>query len=478
MFKHVKKDRILFLVLGIAMLGKVRWCLLFSFSKGIVVHLSASHETRSFFAIEEFGFLKGGTLNMTVADFKFSTDSPNNKAAFLVIESDTENNLLKSLHLEASDIDGATPKCPLDDLELPQAFVLGPFTSTTKSSFLSRDIDESTEGLYEISFVKCGGSDVEFQFYSELMNAFGNHLSAGETPTPMVLFLFSIVFFAMTIAWSSIVKKNTSVVHKVHHMMTVFLVLKTITILTESIDLHFVKTSGSSLLWNSLYHLMNALRGMMFFLVVIMIGTGWSLLKPALNEREKKFLLLAMSLQLMANVVLAIQDYVTEGSSSFFMWRNIFQLIDLGCCIAVILPIFSHIQHLEKQGNMSGKVQINLAKLRQFRRFYLMILVYVYFTRIIIYLIASSVNFRRVYVRHIFRELAAVIFFCYIGYGFRPAPGSTYLSLPSSDGDYDESSLADIDDPYGDEQFFDYDEHRNEFGLIDGDIELKSAPVN
>ena len=35
----------------------------------------------------------------------------------------------------------------------------------------------------------------------------------------------------------------------------------------------------------------------MMFVVIILIGTGWSLLKPFLNDREKKIFLIVLPLQ-------------------------------------------------------------------------------------------------------------------------------------------------------------------------------------
>jgi hypothetical protein len=40
--------------------------------------------------------------------------------------------------------------------------------------------------------------------------------------------------------------------------------------------------------WNIAFYFFTSMRGLFLFTVVVLIGTGWSFLKPFLNDREKK----------------------------------------------------------------------------------------------------------------------------------------------------------------------------------------------
>lgn len=50
------------------------------------------------------------------------------------------------------------------------------------------------------------------------------------------------------------------------------------------------------------------------------------------------------------------------------------------------------IRHLQEASATDGKALINLKKLKLFRQFYIMIVCYIYFTRIIVYLLKVSQN--------------------------------------------------------------------------------------
>lgn len=167
-------------------------------------------------------------------------------------------------------------------------------------------------------------------------------------------------------------------------------------------------------------------------------------------------------------------------------WVNAFQLVDLLCCFCVTLPIWTHINFLEKQSVMQvqGKEAINLAKLRQFRSFYLLVFCYIFATRIIVALLVhDTVGFRYTYLTHVGREAAAFIFYVVIGYTFRPKKQSRYLELPARDGEYDDdddlrftvtgniagAGDSDDEDPFGEDAYFFNADDEQDYGLGEGD---------
>ena len=62
-------------------------------------------------------------------------------------------------------------------------------------------------------------------------------------------------------------------------------------------------------------------------------------------------------------------------------------LLDLLCCGAILFPVVWSIKHLEQASKTDGKMVANLRKLRIFKHFYIMVICYIYFTRIIGYLL-------------------------------------------------------------------------------------------
>jgi len=51
-------------------------------------------------------------------------------------------------------------------------------------------------------------------------------------------------------------------------------------------------------------------------------------------------------------------------------------------------------QHLREAAQVDGKAARSLAKLRLFRSFYVTVVVYIYFTRIVVYLLKNTVEYR------------------------------------------------------------------------------------
>lgn len=73
--------------------------------------------------------------------------------------------------------------------------------------------------------------------------------------------------------------------------------------------------------------------------------------------------------------------------------RDMFILVDLFCCGAILFPVVWSIRHLEEAARTSDKMAMNLRKLVLFKHFYIMIVFYIYFTRIIMYLLKVHILF-------------------------------------------------------------------------------------
>ena len=85
---------------------------------------------------------------------------------------------------------------------------------------------------------------------------------------------------------------------------------------------------------------------MLFFSVVVLIAAGWSYMKPLLSEREKQILLLVVPLQVFANVAIVVIYETTPASRNWFSWRDIWHVIDILCCCAILFPIVWSIRQM------------------------------------------------------------------------------------------------------------------------------------
>ena len=82
--------------------------------------------------------------------------------------------------------------------------------------------------------------------------------------------------------------------------------------------------------------------------VVVLVGTGWSYMKPLLANKEKQILMVVIPLQVCAEVAIVIMDTNTPASRSWFTWRDVLHLVDIICCCAILFPIVWSIKHLRE----------------------------------------------------------------------------------------------------------------------------------
>lgn len=180
------------------------------------------------------------------------------------------------------------------------------------------------------------------------------------------------------------------------------------------------------------------MKGAVLFTTIVLIGTGWTFIKHILGDKDKKLFMIVIPLQVLANVAQIIIDESQIGDKEHSLWRDIFNLVDLLCCAAILFPVVWSIRHLQDASATDGKAAINLKKLKLFRQFYIMIVCYIYFTRIIVYLLKITVAFQYAWLDEMFKEMATYVFFVLTAYKFRPTEQHIYFNLKDLDDSEDE----------------------------------------
>ncbi|ALC49167.1 CG12121 [Drosophila busckii] len=297
------------------------------------------------------------------------------------------------------------------------------------------------EGLYNLYFHACPNYHkpkiVSFNVDIEENNN-GNYLSAGEMPLPALYFMMSLLFFLSGLFWVFILKKSKHTVYKIHYLMAVLVFLKSLSLMFHSINYHFIEKRGEHVeTWAILYYIAHLLKGAVLFITIVLIGTGWTFIKHILSDKDKKIFMIVIPLQVLANVAQIITDESDQSDAEFRTWHNIFFFVDLLCCGAILFPIVWSIRHLHEASATDGKAAINLRKLKLFRQFYIMIVCYIYFTRIIVDLLQMTVVFQYAWLDEMFREMATYVFFVLTGYKFRPVSSHPYFTVPDDDEDDD-----------------------------------------
>lgn len=411
--------------------------------------LAVKNDRREQFFIENFGFIKGGVMEMDISDWQVSSSNDVSKVYFLlrITKIDTAEYLEESTQ---GSFCSKNPENP--DTLSPNIIIDQDWTQNPHKRINVMDVGtEYPPGLYNLYFINCNAK-VSFKLNLEQYNPspiYGkDYLPVGLDPIPTVYGVFSAAYAVMFFVWIfGFMRGPGKSVNKVHHLMTILIALKFFSMLFYGIEQHNVRIKGVPGKGLEITYLIFAvLKTLFFFVIVTLIGTGWSFFKPFLSDKDKKIIMVVIPLQILDNVAMVIVDEAAPGSVGWFAWKDIFRLVDIICCGAVLIPIIWSIKHLREASQIDGKAARNLQKLRLFRQFYLIVVSYIYFTRIIIYLLDATLQYDLIYLGEVFTELATLSFFLVVGYKFRPVQGNPYFNMEEEDAARSmEMRLADED---------------------------------
>lgn len=302
-------------------------------------------------------------------------------------------------------------------------------------------VGPKAEGLYSLKFHYCQNRMPGIKHpYSLTVDVVeknpGSYLSAAEIPLSRLYICMAGVFFTAAMVWVYTLMKHRYSVFKIHWLMAALAFTKSTSLVFHSINYHFINTEGHPIEgWAVMYYITHLLKGALLFITLALIGTGWAFVKYILSDKEKKIFMIVIPLQVLANVAYIIIESTEEGSSEYYLWKEILFLVDLICCGAILFPVVWSIRHLQEASSTDGKAAMNLEKLKLFRHYYVMIVCYIYFTRIIAILLKITMPFQWQWCYEFLVEVSTLIFFVLTGYKFRPASNNPYLQLPQDEDD-------------------------------------------
>jgi hypothetical protein len=191
-----------------------------------------------------------------------------------------------------SDLENIIEKrqCILERVRSKDVFIdLSDSENWGKDIELKHEVSEDNVGLYSLIFARCYPSGVHyasFKLDATFYNPGPNYLSAGDAPLPSLYFTFFVLFSVALGMWAWLLRQsgpNSGTVHRIHYMMLILLVLKCLSLFFESVRFHFIAMYGVSELWSMVYFVFATMKGIMLFTVILLIGSGWSLMKSYLN---------------------------------------------------------------------------------------------------------------------------------------------------------------------------------------------------
>lgn len=417
-------------------------------------------DPRTIIPLDEFGFSHQGILELNVSGIAFdppaSSDLDLSQFGFFLSTLDAWVHVLRQLQ----DLD-VTCALQSDLVKLAYSFDrLKPAPNpagvpVARSSSFTTAFRVSEPGQYTLVFANCltgGNLKVSMDVSSAMYNvdpATGEraYLSVGSAALPSIYFLLCVAYAGLVAAWVSILLRKRAAVFRIHYFMLAVLVLKAFNLLAEAEDKSYIERTGTAHGWDVLFYIFSFFKGISLFTLIVLIGTGWSFLKPYLADREKKVLMVVIPLQVVANIAQVVIDESGPYARDWVTWRQIFLLVDVVCCCAVLFPIVWSIKNLREAARSDGKAAVNLMKLTLFRQYYVVVICYIYFTRVVVYALVTITSYRYLWTSVLAGEIATLAFYVFTGYRFRPEVHNPYFAIDDDEEDAAAEALK-LDDEF------------------------------
>nr|XP_043628189.1 protein CANDIDATE G-PROTEIN COUPLED RECEPTOR 7 [Erigeron canadensis] len=388
-------------------------------------------DPRPIIPFDEFGFTHNGRLELNITHLSFSqqTSPDPTKLGFFFCTRDSW--LLVLQQIEDNQI-----SCALQSNIIKHVSDIPTDSGTTNFNkyYVLSDPDQ-----YTLVFANCiPGLQVTMNVRSSMYNLDGNsntrdYLSAGITVLPRIYFTFSFIYFTLAFVWIWILYKKRLTVYRIHIFMMVVVILKAVNLVCEGEDKSYIKRTGSAHGWDVLFYIFSFLKGITLFTLIVLIGTGWSFLKPYLQDKEKKVLMIVIPLQVVANIAQVVIDESGPYGQDWVTWKQVFLLVDVVCCCAVLFPIVWSIKNLREAARTDGKAAVNLMKLTLFRQYYVVVICYIYFTRVVVYALETITSYKYLWTSIVAAELATLAFYVFTGYNFKPEAHNPYFAVDDDD---------------------------------------------
>ncbi|KAE8727011.1 bis(5'-adenosyl)-triphosphatase-like [Hibiscus syriacus] len=295
---------------------------------------------------------------------------------------------------------------------------------------------------YTLLFANCLDQvSVSMTVQSKMLNLDGkndspDYLSAGDSMLPIVYSLSSLVYFTLAGIWIHIIYRRRFTVSRIHFFMLAMVILKSLNLIFQSANKSHIEVTGMAAdLWNIPIQTLSFLKGIMFFTLLASIGTGWSHLKPFLQHKVNRVLMIVIPLQVVANIVQVLADEAPPFSPYKVAWNTTIMLVDVVCYCTVFLPIVWWIKNLREAAQTDNKAAAYLMKLTQLRQYYIVVICYVYLTRVAVIAMSTFTSFEYLWTGAVVRELATVAFYVFTAYKFMPESQNPYYVIDDEEKD-------------------------------------------
>jgi hypothetical protein len=250
-------------------------------------------DSRSVILFEEFGFRRGGHASVSATGISWRVPEGSQLQAvdttlmgFFLIS----NSLFYEINNE-SDYAEATGGafCPLTSKYVQRLFLFKEVAPDgTGRGSLTIDSDDQ----YTVLFSSCQEGvevtmDVRTEMYNLRRSGTREYLPVGLLPLPWIFAAAAAVHFAFLGTWVVVCVKHRRTAERIHAVMGALLLFKALKLACAAEDQWFVERTGTPHGWDVAFYVFGFFKGILLFTVIVLIGTGWSFLKPYLQVHAR-----------------------------------------------------------------------------------------------------------------------------------------------------------------------------------------------
>ncbi|EAY98335.1 hypothetical protein OsI_20245 [Oryza sativa Indica Group] len=406
---------------------------------------------------EKFGFSKTGAVRIVITgagiSSTFARPDPKQLGFFLLSDESMFQAIYEAQARRPPERREEVAGGGADEPDVSRCILTSPYVKTLftfhdlKRGHYNKTFPVTHPDEYSLYFANCAPESlvtmrVRTEMYNGNADGSVDYLPVGQAPVPAIYGFFAACYAAFLAAWGYLTlssRDHRAAAHQIHHLMSGLLAARLLYCLSAAEDQHYIRVTGTPHGWDVAFYLFQLVKGVVLFAVIVLVGTGWSFLRPVLQDREKKVLMVVIPLQVMANIASAVIGETGPFLQGWVTWNQILLFVDVSCCCAVLFPVVWSMRSLRETSKTDGKAARTLSKLTLFRQFYIVVIGYLYFTRIVVYALKTIASYQFRWVSVLAEEVATLAFYLFMFYTFRPAERSRYFSF-----DEDEEEAAEM----------------------------------
>lgn len=268
-------------------------------------------------------------------------------------------------------------------------------------------------------------------------------VDAGEACLPVVDGVFCAAFVVLAGVWAhACARARPGTLRAVHGWLALLLALDAAALALGAVQASRLAAHGvRANAWTAAWHVARGAARVLLYVVVVLVGSGWTRARTRLPARTKTVLAAVFVLQALAQTALAVHG---ARGAALPVTALVLGAADVLCSAAVLLPVAWSVRALRAAAATDGKAAHALRLLHTFRAYYAALVAFLYARTVLLWLLRAAAECAFAWVPAALDALLGLAFLAFLAWRFRPAPDNPYMRLLSEDDDEEEDDAGDV----------------------------------